>query len=196
MLFDGFRSHFFSSSPLDNGMSCPMFAYGFAAGSIIPLAIVYLMRPESLTNLLEFFSTSLFMALNWSDGVAERFNLTTDLFSSPVRLSMKIYSCYHIEYWYQTCSWVIYLSLFSSLILFLLNQHLKSSEFFSHDDQQGRRDVGRGYCFLLFLYISSCDADDCPATVHRAISSRTIQTLDDDLFVVVHCFVRSCLVVE
>lgn len=55
---------------------------------------------------------------------------------------------------------------------------------------------GRGYCFLLFLYISTCHADDFPATVHRAISSRTIQTLDDDLFVVVHCFVRSCLVVE
>lgn len=131
-------------------MSCPMFAYGFAAGSIIPLAIVYLMRPESLTNLLEFFSTSLFMALNWSDGVAERFNLTTDLFSSPVRLSMKIYSCYHIEYWYQTCSWAIYLSLFSSLILFLLNQHLKSSEFSAHDDQQGRRDVGVDIVFSYF----------------------------------------------
>ncbi len=38
-------------------MSCPMFMYGLTAGSIIPLTIVYIIRPESLTNLFDFLSS-------------------------------------------------------------------------------------------------------------------------------------------
>ncbi|CAF0914374.1 unnamed protein product [Adineta steineri] len=121
-------------------MSCPMFMYGLTAGSIIPLSIVYIMRPESLTNLFDFISSSLLIAFNWSEGVAQRFNLSNDLFFSTHNnintiLPIKMYSCYTIEYWYNAFSWIIYICFILSLIIFILNQRLKNSnEIFSNDD--------------------------------------------------------------
>ncbi|UJR27120.1 hypothetical protein I4U23_008419 [Adineta vaga] len=120
-------------------MSCPMFMYGLTAGSIIPLSIVYIVRPESLENLLEFVSSSLVIALNWSEDVAQRFNLSHDLFSSTndinnTILPRKMYSCYTIEYWYNLFSWIIYICFLLSLIIFILNQRFKqSNEFFTND---------------------------------------------------------------
>ncbi|CAM4914339.1 unnamed protein product [Rotaria socialis] len=56
-------------------MSLPMFMYGLAAGSVVPLSIIYVMRPDSLKNLFDLVSSSLLIAFNWSEGVAQRFNL-------------------------------------------------------------------------------------------------------------------------
>ncbi|CAF4843732.1 unnamed protein product, partial [Rotaria magnacalcarata] len=44
-------------------------------GSVVPLSIVYVMRPDSLNNLFDLVSSSLLIAFNWSEGVAQRFNL-------------------------------------------------------------------------------------------------------------------------
>ncbi|CAF4911508.1 unnamed protein product [Rotaria sp. Silwood1] len=112
-------------------MSCPMFMYGLTAGSVIPLSIVYMMRPESLKNLFDLISSSLLIAFNWSEGVAQRFNLSNDLFFNNdinQTISIKMYSCYTIEYWYNIFSWIIYFSFILSLILFILNQRFKNSE--------------------------------------------------------------------
>ncbi|CAF0754111.1 unnamed protein product [Adineta ricciae] len=117
-----------------------MFMYGLTAGSIIPLSVVYIIRPESLTNLLEFVSSSLLLALNWSEDVAQRFNLSHDLFSSTHNtnsiLPRKLYSCYTIESWYNLFSWIIYICFVLSLIIFIFNQRFKSSnELFSNDEE-------------------------------------------------------------
>lgn len=129
-------------------MSCPMFLYGFTIGSFVPLIIVYLMRPESLANLWEFFSTSLLFTMAWSDGVAHRFNLTTDLLTGSNRLLTKMYSCYTVESWYQICSWTIYLSFVLTLILFIVHQHQKSTSLF--DESTERLDIVF-YYFCIFL---------------------------------------------
>src|SRR5215475_660624 len=102
-------------------MSCPMFMYGLTVGSIIPLTIVYMIRPESLTNLFDFLSSSFLIAFNFSEGVAQRFNLSNDLFFPTNQNSesrMKTYSCYTIEFWYNIVSWIIYICFILSLILF------------------------------------------------------------------------------
>ena len=95
-----------------------MFLYGLTAGSIIPLTIVYLIRPESLTNLFDFMSSTFLIAFNWSEGVAQRFNLSHDLFSltdSSGLPTLKMYSCYTIESWYNAFSWIIYICFILSL---------------------------------------------------------------------------------
>ncbi|CAF2598946.1 unnamed protein product [Rotaria sp. Silwood2] len=105
--------------------------YGLTAGSIIPLSIVYMMRPESLKNLFDLISSSLLIAFNWSEGVAQRFNLSSDLFFNNdinETTSIKVYSCYTIEYWYNIFSWIIYFSFILSLILFILNQRVQQSD--------------------------------------------------------------------
>lgn len=102
-----------------------MFLYGLTAGSIIPLTIVYFIRPESLVNLFEFLSSSFLIAFNWSDGVAKRFNLSLDLFSLNSSTT-KEYSCYTIEHWYSFFSYLTYFCLFSSILLLVCNQRLKS----------------------------------------------------------------------
>ncbi|CAF2131243.1 unnamed protein product [Rotaria magnacalcarata] len=111
-------------------MSLPMFMYGLAAGSVVPLSIVYVMRPDSLNNLFDLVSSSLLIAFNWSEGVAQRFNLSNDLVLNGnlnPTLPIKIYSCYTIEYWYNIFSWIIYISFILSLILFILNQRFKNT---------------------------------------------------------------------
>lgn len=138
-----------------------MFLYGLTAGSIIPLSIVYIIRPESLTNLFDFLSSSFLIALNWSDGVAQRFNLSHDLFSSSNPhhphskttnvLSMKLYSCYTIESWYNGFTWLIYFCFLSSLILFIVNQHWKTSEeFFPEENLHEQIDLGLDVLFYYF----------------------------------------------
>jgi len=125
-----------------------MFLYGFAIGSVVPMTIVYLMRPESLTNLLEFFSSSLLFTMTSSDGVAHRFNLTTDLLTGSNRLMIKMYSCYTVESWYQICSWTIYLSFVFTLILFLVHQHRKTTSLF---EEPTERFDTVFYYFCIFL---------------------------------------------
>jgi len=128
--------------------------YGLAAGSIIPLTIVYIVRPESLINLFDFLSSSLLIAFNLSEGVAQRFNLSHDLFSNNnlnSMISIKMYSCYTIEYWYNLFSWIISLCFILSLILFLLNQCLKNSEeFFHHDRYSEQEYIGIDFVFYYF----------------------------------------------
>lgn len=126
-----------------------MFLYGFAIGSLLPLTVVYLMRPDSLTNLWEFFSSSLFLTMTWSDGVAQRFNLTTDLRSGLNRSTMKFYSCYNVESWYQICSWMIYLSFFFTCILGILHQHWKNTPLF--DPSSHRYDTVFFYFCIVLL---------------------------------------------
>lgn len=130
-----------------------MFLYGLTAGSIIPMSIVYLIRPESLTNLFEFLSSSFLIALNWSDGVAQRFNLSHDLFSpSQSNLSsMKLYSCYTVESWYNLWTWMIYFSFLSTFILFIVNQHWKNSEeFFAEENLHEHIDLSLDVVFYYF----------------------------------------------
>lgn len=131
-----------------------MFLYGLTIGSIVPLSIVYIVRPESLINLFDFLSSSLFLAFNWSDGVAQRFNLSVDLFSPDNQnsmRSMKMYSCYTIEYWYNIFSWIIYICFILSLILFILNQHFKNSEeFFSNENNSEQEHIGIDFVFYYF----------------------------------------------
>lgn len=133
-----------------------MFLYGLTAGSIIPLSIVYLIRPESLTNLFEFLSSSFLIAFNWSDGVAQRFNLSHDLFSTSSSSnsnpsSMKLYSCYTVESWYNVWTWMIYFSFLSTLILFIINQHWKTSEeFFPEENLHEHTDLGLDVVFYYF----------------------------------------------
>jgi hypothetical protein len=129
--------------------------YGLTAGSIIPLTIVYLIRPESLTNLFDFMSSSFLIAFNWSEGVAQRFNLSYDLFSMNNHntiVSMKMYSCYTIEYWYNVFSWIIYLCFILSFILLILNLRLKTSEeeFFQEDDHHDHYNLGIDFVFYYF----------------------------------------------
>lgn len=139
-------------------MSCPMFMYGLTAGSVIPLSIVYMMRPESLTNLFDFLASSLLIAVNWSDGVAQRFNLSHDLSSwsndARARLPVKTYSCYNLEYWYNVFSWLIYACFGVSLIIFVANQRSKNAEpLFSNDDEQlgdERESMGMDFVFYYF----------------------------------------------
>ncbi len=131
-----------------------MFMYGLTAGSIIPLTIVYIIRPESLTNLFDFLSTSLFIAFNWSEGVAQRFNLSNELFSNNnlnTIYPMKMYSCYTIEYWYNIFSWIIYICFILSLILFILNQRFKNSEeYFHNNDNYEQEHIGIDFVFYYF----------------------------------------------
>jgi len=127
--------------------------YGLTVGSIIPLTIVYIIRPESLTNLFDFLSSSLFIAFNLSEGVAQRFNLSTDLFfnNQNAILPTKMYSCYTIEYWYNIFSWFIYICFILSLILFILNQRFKnSSEFFSNENNNEHEYIGIDFVFYYF----------------------------------------------
>jgi len=129
--------------------------YGLTAGTIIPLSIVYVMRPESLTNLFDFISSSLLIAFNWSEDVAQRFNLSNDLFpsSNPINttLPIKMYSCYTIEYWYNIFSWIIYICFLLSLIIFLLNQHFKTSEqLFPDENNTDQEDIGIDFVFYYF----------------------------------------------
>ncbi len=137
-----------------------MFMYGLTAGSIIPLTIVYLIRPESLSNLFDFMSSSFLIAFNWSEGVAQRFNLSHDLFSinnQNTIVSMKMYSCYTIEYWYNVFSWIIYLCFILSLILLILNQRLKTSEeeiFQDDHDNLGIDFVFYYFCVFIVAIIS------------------------------------------
>jgi hypothetical protein len=128
--------------------------YGLTAGSIIPLTVVYIIRPESLTNLFDFLSSSFFIAFNWSEDVAQRFNLSTDLFSTNnpnTIFPTKIYSCYTIEYWYNIFSWIIYICFILSLILFILNQRWKhSEEFFPNENLHEQEDLGLDFVFYYF----------------------------------------------
>ena len=125
-----------------------MFTYGFLAGSVIPMSIVYVMRPESLGNLFEFFSSSLFIAMTWSEDVTERFNLTHELFTPTLRPSAKMYNCYNIDFWYRALSWTIYLCFISSLITFILNQRWKNSVTFLNDPEGA--DAGTDFVFYYF----------------------------------------------
>ena len=137
-------------------MSCTLFIYGFTAGSIIPLTIVYAMRPESLSNLWEFFSMSLFLTLNWSDGVAERFNLSTDLSSYRYDSTRKFYTCYSIESWYQGSSWMIYASFLLSILLAIVNQRRKYEPLLSSLDHQDQTAIDLVlYYFCIFVFAQS-----------------------------------------
>ena len=133
-----------------------MFIYGLTAGSIIPLTAVYLIRPESLTNLFDFLSASFLIALNWSEGVAQRFNLSHELFSlnnENTIVPMKMYSCYTIEYWYNIFSWLIYLCFILSFILLILNFRFKTSEeeyFQENDDYHEQEHLGIDFLFYHF----------------------------------------------
>lgn len=131
-------------------MSLPMFMYGLTAGSVVPLSIVYIMRPDSLKNLFDLLSSSLLIAFNWSDGVAQRFNLSSDLSlsSNNPTLSMKIYSCYTIEYWYNLFTWMIYVCFLLSLIIFILNQRFKYSEEELFNNEQEH--IGIDFVFYYF----------------------------------------------
>lgn len=137
-----------------------MFMYGLTAGSIIPLTIVYLIRPESLTNLFDFLSSSLFLALNWSDGVAQRFNLSLDLFSSHNQNTLstiKMYSCYTIEYWYNIFSSIIYICFFLTIILFIYKQRLKNSQEYFLNENHESIDIDMVFyyfCIFIFAIIS------------------------------------------
>lgn len=138
-----------------------MFMYGLTAGSIIPLSIIYIMRPESLTNLFDFISSSFLIAFNWTEGVAQRFNLSNDLFlynEINNTLPIKMYSCYTIEYWYNIFSWIIYTCFVLSLIIFILNQRFKhSEEYFSNDNEPesiGHDFVFYYFCVFIFAIIS------------------------------------------
>jgi ABC-type uncharacterized transport system permease subunit len=138
-----------------------MFMYGLTAGSIIPLTVVYIMRPESLSNLFDFISSSLLLAFNWSEGVAQRFNLSNDLFlNNDINrtLPIKMYSCYTIEYWYNIFSWIIYTCFILSVLIFILNQRFKNSpELFDHDNEQeyiGIDFVFYYFCVFLLAMIS------------------------------------------
>lgn len=132
-----------------------MFLYGLTAGSVIPLSIVYIMRPESLTNLFDLFSSSVLIAFNWSDGVAQRFNLSNDLFDNYYEMTspklLKMYSCYTIEYWYNIVSYIIYLCFLLSLIIFLLNQHIKNSETLFHNDTNQEQETN-GIDFVFYHF--------------------------------------------
>ncbi|CAF0952191.1 unnamed protein product [Rotaria sordida] len=138
-------------------MSCPMFMYGLTAGSIIPLSIVYIMRPESLKNLFDLISSSLLIAFNWSEDVAQRFNLSNDLFFNNdlnQTISIKMYSCYTIEYWYNIFSWIIYFCFILSLIIFILNQRFKNSEeelFHNNNQPEYIRTDFVFYYFCIFI---------------------------------------------
>ena len=136
-----------------------MFMYGFLVGSVIPMSIVYVMRPESLANLFEFFSSSLFIAMAWSEDVTERFNLTRDLFSPTLRPSPKMYHCHNIDFWYQAFSWMIYLCFISSLITFILNQRWKNSMTFLNDAERTDADIDFVFyylCIFVLAMLSIC----------------------------------------
>ncbi|CAF3552481.1 unnamed protein product [Rotaria socialis] len=136
-------------------MSLPMFMYGLAAGSVVPLSIIYVMRPDSLKNLFDLVSSSLLIAFNWSEGVAQRFNLSNDLVLNgnlnPI-LPIKIYSCYTIEYWYNIFSWIIYISFILSLVLFILNQRFKNTPEESFHDQYHTREQENIVLDFVFYY--------------------------------------------
>lgn len=141
---------------LDKTMSCPLFIYGFTAGSLLPLSIVYLMRPESLTNLWELFSPSLLLTLISSGDVAERFNLTSDLLFDYEEHRNKIYSCISIEVWYRTSSWLIYLSFLLSLILIFVNQRSKRLSLLNSSVDEDHRSIDFVFCyFCIFLFAQS-----------------------------------------
>ena len=135
-------------------MSCLMFFCGLTAGSIIPLSFVYLLRPESLTNLFDLISSSLLFASNWSEGVAQRFNLSNDLFVNSDINTNQMYTCFTIEYWYNIFSWIIYLCFILSLILLVLNQRVKNfEELFHRENSDDLEYIEVNFIFYYFCIV-------------------------------------------
>jgi hypothetical protein len=133
-----------------------MFLVGFTIGSVVPLSVVYVMRPESLNNLVEFFSSGMLITLTWGEGIAHRFNLTHDILSPSVpSTSAKLYSCFTMEWWYQSSTWLIYALFLLSIVLMLIDRRLKSLQCLEQRDDD-RVTVDLVLIYFCIVLVAMC----------------------------------------